>query len=394
MSVHSLRSGLLVSLLVVPQAFAGRSKMVELKNVPKTAKSVADNLAKEKKDPNRRSLAVALDEMLRAAPEVQDQAVYDQLAGLLLNDVFDRMGEPSDVFTTEYGPDKYGPRADIMIRESSKIRPGRVSKNFARNYIKKLQGKKIDPVYRGQMARFGMTVAENDAEFTKWTDTKGWGVVFHAGHLDPSGIARIGVTFVSPGTPEDPGGKFEQPSWIGFYSQQKPGVPFQALYVASATATDSREQLVNILPPKVEPTDPVRKLAVAVWMEMVRALPLREKFTDEEQEIFDVTLDELEVPVGLIEAYRDSDSAMVRAAATAKAVKMGGALNPNSVFLISRSLRHPAARARMEELLKKAPQGWAPPPLPQGFREEPLYVAPDAGTPKAADAGVRADGGK
>ena len=389
-------SALLLALLATA-ALAGRSKMIELKSMPKTAKTLADALYKEKKDANKKAvLSLALDELLRAQPEVQDPNVYDQLTHLLLNDVFDKMAEPTDAFSTEYGPDKFAPRADLLIRESAKIKPGRVGKSFRRQYMKKLQGKKIDRAYREQFQRPEIVTAGSDDEFQAWTDAKGWGIVMHAANLDTSaGVARIGCTFISPGTPENPGGRFERPSWVAFYWQAKPGVgPFSLLSIAPVTASDWREQPINLIPAKVEPNESARKLALAVWMEQVRALPVREKFTAHEQAIFDLQMDGEAPPQAWVEAYRDSDSAMVRAAATAKVVSMGGELNPNSTYLISRSLRSVAARNKMEELLKKAPAGWKPPPLPANFRDEvALAAAADAGT-KSPDAGVKADGGK
>jgi hypothetical protein len=73
-----------------------------------------------------------------------------------------------------------------------------------------------------------------------------------------------------------PGGRFERPSWIAFYKQPVPGRGFyQPLAIERVTATDWREQPLNLVPPKVEPNELAKKLYLAVWMEQVRALPSR-----------------------------------------------------------------------------------------------------------------------
>lgn len=393
----TLRLTSLFAVLLASVAFAGRGKILEVKTVPKSVKTVSEALPKEKKDVNRRSaMSLVLDDLLRAQPEVTEPALYDQLAGSLFSDVLDRMAEPGDAFSTDVGPDKYTPRADVFFRETVKVKPGRLTKDFFRKYTKKMQGKNIDRAYRNQPLTLSFNTAASDDEYAAWTESKGWGVVVHTAHVDTAaGVARIGCTFVSPG------GRFERPSWVAFYKQAKPGVgAFQLLAIEPVIATDWREQPINVVPPKVEPNELSRKLALHVWMEQVRGIPSRPAFLPQEEQLFNVQLegaDKIEAAqLPWLEQYRDSDSPMVRAAATLKAVSLGAEAKPDSVYIISRGLRHPVARARMEELLKKAPQGWTPPPLPPGFKDEAAaaMAAADAGT--KLDGGVKkgADGGK
>jgi hypothetical protein len=388
------RSALLLTALIAAPAFAGRSKMIELKNLPKTAAGVAAALEKEKKDLNRRSvLSLLLDDMVRKHPEVTDPELYDQLVGSLLNDVLDKMAEPTESFSTEYGPDKFHPRADIFFREEVKVKPGRVTKEFKRKLLKKPGGKNIDRGYRDQPLNVLFTAAASDEAFQQWTDSKSWGVVIHAAHVDPTtGIARIGCTFVTNGSKEAPGGHFERPSWIAFYKQPVPGHGFyQPLAIERVTAIDWREQPLNLVPPKVEPIDLAKRLYLEVWMEQVRALPNRAAFLPQEQELFELQLDgpyKIEAPqLAMLEPYRDSDSPMVRAAAELKIASLNGPWKPDSIWVIAKGVKHPVVKARLEEQLKKAPAGWSPPALPSAQKDEP-----DAG-PMKGDAGRPGDAG-
>jgi hypothetical protein len=344
----------------------GKGKILEFKGVPKTIPTIAEALPKEKKDATKRAaLALSMDQLLREKPEVTDGKLYDDLTGTLINDVLEKMCEPSEVFSTEHGPDHWNPRADVFFKDSVKIFPGRVSKEFRRKYTKKPMGKNIDRGYRGQPATVEFTSAASEDEFQAWTDTKGWGMVIHEAHVDTaSGVARIGLTWVSPGTKETPGGHFERPAWVAFYKQPKPGVGmFQLLAVESETATDWREQPVNLVPPKTEPNDLERKLRLAVWMEDVRALPVRPAFSGDEEKIFnldgegDEKLEAAQLP--MLEAYRDSSSPMVRAATELKIFSLGGTAKVDNIEAVLKTMKHGAVKPKLEQL--KA----APTPQPQ-----------------------------
>lgn len=393
------RLTLLLAVIATP-ALAGRSKMLEIKGAPKTPAAVAEAISKAGKDANRRTgLSLVLDELLRSKPELNDPALYDQLAGTLFNDVLDKMAEPTDAFSTDYGSDKFNPRADLFFRETVKVRPGRTTKEFRRRYTKKAQGKNIDRGYRNQPLTVDFATAASDDEFQQWTDVKSWGVVLHAAHVDTAGgIARIGCTFISNGSKDVPGGRFERPSWVAFYKQPKPGVgSFQLLAIEPVTATDWRLQPINLVPPKVEPNELAKKLYLAVWMEQVRALPARPAFGAQEEALFNLQYDTAEKfeasQVAWLDPYRDSDSPMVRAAAELKLAALGGPWRADSAYIISRGVKHPVVRARLEELLKKAPAGWTPPPLPPGFKDEAAAAA-DAGTKDAGVTAMKVDAGR
>ncbi|MBK7861200.1 MAG: hypothetical protein IPJ65_21840 [Archangiaceae bacterium] len=274
------------------------------------------------------------------------------------------------------------------MREEVKVKPGRVSKDFKRKFLKKPQGKNIDRSLRDQPVNVTFTAAATDDEYTQWTDSKSWGVVVHAAHVDPAtGIARIGCTFVSNGSKEAPGGHFERPSWVAFYKQPKPGHGFfQPLAIEQVTAADWREQPLNLVPAKAELTEQGRRLALAVWMEQVRALPSRKELLPQEQALFELQLEGAQQlgaeQIAWLEPYRDSDSPLVRAAAELKFAELGGAWRPDSVWVISRSVKHPAVKARLDALLKKAPAGWAPPTPPSALKDEA-----DAGAAVKGDAG-------
>jgi hypothetical protein len=397
-----MRVALLLA-LTSTAAFAGRSKMIEIKSVPKSIPALADALKKESKDVNRRAaMSLVLDDLLRAKPEVTDATVYDNIATAFINDVLDKMCEPTDAFSTEFGADKFNPRADLFFRQEVKLRPGRVTKDFRRRYTKKAQGANIDRGYRNQPLTVDFVAAVSDAEFEAWVETKSWGVVVHKAHVDPAtSVARIGLTFISNGTKDAPGGRFERPSWVGFYKQVKPGVgSYQPLSIERVTATDWREQPINVVPPKVEPNELSKKLYLDVWMEQVRAIPVRAAFRPQEEALFKLELespDKIEqAQIPWLEKYRDSDSPMVRAAAELKVAALGGEWKPDNVFIINRTMKHPVVKAKLEEQLKKAPEGWTPPNLPP-LPPEPA-AAPDAGKPAAVDAGkpaaVTADAGR
>jgi hypothetical protein len=341
----------------------GKGKYVDLRSVPKTVTTLSEALPREKKDPTKRAaIALTLDDMLRAKPEVTDPKLYDELAGALFNDVLDKMCEPSEVFSTDHDPEKWNPRADVFFRETVKVFPSRVSPELHRKYTKKPQGKNIDRGYRGQAATLEFQTAESIDAFHAWTDTKGWGVIIHEAHVD-TGVARIGLTWVSPGTPEKPGGHFEHPSWIAFYKQPKPGVgTFQLLAIEPETATDWRDQPLNLVPPKTEPNDLSRKLRLAVWMDNVRALPVRPAFMGDEEKVFNLDAeggeDRLEgAQLTLLDAYRgEASPAMVRAAAELKVAALGGNANPGNVQTLVKEIKHGAVKAKLEELAK-APAG-------------------------------------
>ena len=145
------------------------------------------------------------------------------------------------------------------------------------------------------------------------------------------------------------------------------------------TATDWREQPFNLMPPKGEPTELSRKLALHIWMEQVRALPNRPAFLPQEEALFNVTFEggewPAQAPPAWLEPYRDSDSKLVRAVAELKLAALGGQWKPDSVYLLSLGVKHPVVKAKLEELLKNAPKGWTPPPLPPGLKKD----EPDAG---------------
>ncbi len=402
-----LRSTFVLAAVFASTALAaGRSKMIvlETKTVPKNVKTLSEQLPKLKDPVKRSAMALVLDDLLMAQPEVMDPALYDQLAHNLFNDVTARMAEPTDVFSTSSSPDSFAPRVDFIFRETVKVKPGRVPKTFSRRYALKLQGKNIDRVYKNQPVKIDFVAAATDDEFNQWTDDKGWGVIVHAAHVDAqNGVARIGCTFVSPGTPEAPGGRFVRPSWVGFYKQGKPGLGgFYAMGLEPVTANDWREQPINLVPPKAEPNDLTRKLAMNVWMEQVAAIPPRLKFLPQEEALFELDVDgpnplDAAQPQ-FIEAHRDDESPMARAAVELKLAFSGGAWSPDSVFLLTKQVRHPVARARLEEQLKKAPAGWKAPPLPPSFEVVPVWKPPepkvDGGT-KLPDGGTRmTDGGR
>ncbi len=350
-------------LLLVLASFAalakGHGKMIDLRTVPKTIPNVSDALAKEKKDPNKRAAyALTLDDMLRSKPEA-DSRLYDELAGALINDVLDKMCEPTEVFATEVDPDKWNPRAEVFFKTDVRVYPGRVSGEFRRKYTKKPMGKNIDRGYRGQPATFDFQVAANEPEFTRWTDAKGWGVVIHEARFD-SGVARIGLTWVSGGTKDKPGGHVEHPAWVAFYKQPKPGVgSFQLLSIEPETAVDWREQPINMVPAKTEPNELERKLHLSVWMEDVRALPVRLAFLGDEEKIFNLDGegdDKLEAAqLSWLEPYREHTSPMVRAAAELKIARLGGQWKPDNIETVLKFITHAAVKAKLEEQKKQPP---------------------------------------
>jgi hypothetical protein len=128
-------------------------------------------------------------------------------------------------------------------------------------------------------------------------------------------------------------------------------------------------------------------------MEQVRAIPSRPAFLQQEEALFGLTFEGGEWPeeadVTWLTPYRDSDSKMVRAAAELKVGELGGDWRPDSAYLIAYTVKHPVVKAKLEELLKKAPKGWTPPPLPPGtVKDEPdAGTGADAGTRPATDAG-------
>ncbi|MBL8952196.1 MAG: hypothetical protein JNK82_15545 [Myxococcaceae bacterium] len=392
--------------VATPALAAGRAKMIvlETKTVPKNVKTLSEQLPKQKDAAKRSAMALVLDDLLRAMPEVTDPMLYDQLAHNLFTDITARMAEPTEVFSSSSAPDSFAPRLDFFFREQVKVKPGRVPKTFSRRYSVKLQGKNVDRVYKIQQTKIDFVAAATDDEFNAWTDAKGWGVVVHSAHVDTTtGVARIACTFVSNGSPEAPGGRFVRPSWVGFYKQGKPGLGgFYTMGLEQVTSNDWREQPINIVPPKAEPNDLTRKLAMAVWMEQVAGIAPRLKLLPQEEALFEL---DPEGPNALdaaqpafIEAYRDAESPMVRAAVELKLATNGGQWSPDAVFLLTKQVRHPVVRARLEEQLKKAPAGWKAPPLPPNFETVPVWSpppppAPDAGTKLPADARVR-DGGR
>jgi hypothetical protein len=354
-----VRPLLLAALLSLPAA-AGRPKIIEAKGMPKTIPALAAALAKEKKDGAKRaSYSLALDDLLRAKAEENDMRIVDELAYAIINDVLDRMCEPTDVFTTEPGPAKFNPRADVILREQVKVRPDRVSVKFHRRYQKKPQGKNIDRAHRNQPVTFDFAPAETEEEWVKYVDTQGWGVLIHAVHHDSaSGVARVGLTWVSPGTKEKPGGTFERPAWVGFYKRPGTGT-FALLGLEPELATDWREQPINVVPPKTEPSELTRKLSLAVWMEQVRATPNRPAFLNDEGKVFALDLegnDRLEAAQApWLEKYRDSDSPMVRAAVEIKLAELGAPWKKENVDALLKQVKHPVVKAKLEELAKAPP---------------------------------------
>jgi hypothetical protein len=362
----------LVTLTAASLAWSrGKGKLIDMRAVPKTVQSVSEALPRERRDATKRAaLSLTLDDLLHQKPEVTDPKIYDELTAMLINDVLDKMCEPSEVFSTEHGPEKWNPRADFFFRETVKLFPGRASKEFHRKYTKRPAGKNIDRGYRNQPLTLDFSTATTEDDFAQWTDTKGWGAVIHEVRLD-SGVARIGLTWVSPGTKEVPGAHFERPAWVAFYRQPKPGVgAFQLLAIEPETATDWREQPVNVVPPKTEPNDLERKLRLAVWMEDVRALPNRPAFRADEEHIFeldgegDEKLEAAQLP--MLEPYRDASSPMQRAAAELKIAALGGTAKLDNVQGALREVKHAAVKARLEELAKKLPPPDAEPAADAG----------------------------
>jgi hypothetical protein len=343
----------------------GKGKIIDFRTVPKTLQTVADALGKEKKDATKRAaLALTLDDMLRAKAEVSDGKLYDELAGDLLNDVLDRMCEAGEVYSTERGPDSWHPRVDFFFKDSVKIYPGRVAKDFRRKYVKKALGKHIDSGYRNTPLTLEFSSAANEDEFQAWTDEKGWGVIIHEAHAE-AGYARIGMSWVSPGTKEAPGSRVERPAWVAFYKQPKPGVgTYQLLAIESETAPDWRDQPLNLVPPKTEPNDLERKLRLNVRMEEVRALPARPAFKGDEEKIFDLDgdgADKLEAAqVSWLDPYRESPWPMVRAAAELKVVSLGGTAKADNLDAILRGVKHAVVKAKVEELKKGGAPAAAP----------------------------------
>jgi len=410
--VRHIRSTFALAAVLASSIVLARGKMItlETKSIPKNVKTLSESMPKQKDPAKRSAQALVLDDLLMAQPEVQDPALYDQLAHNLFNDVTQRMAEPTDVFSTNSAIDSYAPRVDFLFRETVKVRPGRVPKTFSRRYALKVQGKNIDRVYRNQPVKIDFVAAATDDEFYSWTDSRGWGVIVHSAHVDAqNGVARIACTFMAPGTAENPGGRFVRPSWVGFYKQGKPGLGgFYTMGLEQVTSNDWREQPINIVPPKTEGNDLTKKLAMHVWMEQVAAIPPRLKFLPQEEALFE--LDD-EGPnkfdaaqPQFIEQHRDDESPMARAAVELKLAEIGGNWQPDSVFLLTKQVRHPIVRERLEAQLKKAPATWKAPPLPPNFEVVPVWKPPepktdggtaDGGVKKAGtDGGVKSDGGR
>jgi hypothetical protein len=168
------------------------------------------------------------------------------------------------------------------------------------------------------------------------------------------------MSWVSPGTKEAPGSRVERPAWIAFYKQPKPGVgTFQLLAIESETAPDWRDQPLNVVPPKTEPSDLERKLRLNVRMEEVRALPARPAFKGDEEKLFNLDGDGAEkleaAQVSWLEPYRESPWPMVRAAAELKVVSLGGTAKADNLDAIVRGVKHAVVKAKVEELKKGAP---------------------------------------
>ncbi len=350
------RSLLLLVLLAAGTGWA-RGKIIDFKRLPQTDPGLVEFLGKSKDIPFRIAATLVLDTHLREkGKEIKEAPEFDPVLEQVLGKILENMVADTDIYTWE--PNNWGPRGDVVCKDKVLVFPGRVTPKFEKKYTVKVAGKRVDRGYVGQDCTLTAVAAKTEEEWHEWTSKKGWGLNPHAAFVGDN-VARVGVTFYSPGNASVATPKIERPVYVGFVSRAKDTEEWKVLSVEPPVEKDYRKQECNAFPPDTKPTDYEKKLRLANWMEAVRILnPLHENFLGSEGTVFQVagqgndTLDPAK-DKGLLDLYRKAESPLVRAAAELKVSRMGDAPD-TAVFadLIS-ALKHPAARNEMlRELVK------------------------------------------
>ncbi len=335
---------------------AGRSKLIEFRNLPKDAPGLVRLLKTSKDQPFRTVASLSLDTLLRErGHELLESAEVDQLLGEALTGLFNNMVADTDIFT--WDRENYGPRGDIVCKEKALVYPGRVSLSFERKYTVKVQGKRVDRGYWGQECTLTVTTAKTEDEWHQWTASKGWGINPHAVFVNDN-VARLALTLYSPGTSQTPTPRPERPIYVGFGVREKEDSDWKLLAVESPTSIDYRKQESNIFPPDQKPGEAEKKARVAFWMESVRVLnPVRENFVGTELTLFNMPSSGPDAVDNkdkwMLEPYRKADSPLVRAAVELKLSRMGTGTTPAVLGELATQVRHPAIRNELiRELLR------------------------------------------
>ena len=355
----SARYATLVLLVAAASTSWARGKIIDFKRLPQTDPGLVEFLAKSKDQPFRIAASIVLDTHLREkGREVKEAPEVDQVLDAVLGKLFENMVADTDIYT--WDKDNYGPRGDVVCKNKVLVYPGRVSPTFEKQYALKVNGKRIDRGYVGQDCTLTASAAQSEEEWHQWTATKGWGLNPHAVFIGDN-VARIGVTFYSPGTAAVPTPRVERPVYIGFVSRAKDTEPWKVLSVEPPVAIDYRKQESNVFPvDSSKPTEYEKKLRLANWMEAVRILnPIHENFLGQEGTFFQMAGQGNDVldpykDKGLIELYRKAESPLVRAAAELKLSKMGDPPDTTAFADLIGALKHPAARTEVIRGLVKA----------------------------------------
>jgi hypothetical protein len=342
-----MRRSLLLVGLVIASASWARPKNIDLKILPQSTAGLVSLLRTSRDQSYRTMAAMALDSQLRErGHELNAPPESEQLLDLVLGQLFRNMVADTEIYT--WDKDIFGPRGDVVCKDKVLVFPGRVTAGFERKYTVKVQGRRIDRGFLDQVCTVVVAAAKTEDEWHQWTSQKGWGINPHPVFVSDN-AARIGLTLYSPGTPAVPSAKMERPFYVGFGWRPKDDDDWKLLSVEPPIALDYRKQECNIYPPDTRPAEAEKKLRLAIWMEGVRVLnPLHEVFLGTEASQFLMntsgadSLDSKEK--WMLEPYRKSDSALVRAAAELKLSRLGTATSATSLADLIVATKHPAAR--------------------------------------------------
>ncbi len=328
-----VRRLLLASLVCAAAAEARpKSKLVEIRTLPSTVKGLAATLKTEKPGDFREALLWSLETKLREkGTELTEPDAIDAMTEALLGRIFEEMAAANDVWTWE-GQD--GPRGDVLIRGTVKLKPGRTSSGFDKKFTVSPKGKRIDRGYLNTPCTVQVVTAAGEAEWFEWVGSKGWGAALHAVQVTDD-VARVGLQLLSPGKADAPAPRHERPVWVAYFRRERPDAPWELFLFEPYTSKEQRTQESNLLPadPRAKLTDAQKKLVLALRMEDVRLLDASKAALSAKDYAWFTLHGLTEAPVdaktvGWLDAYRTSDHPLVRAAAVLKAASLGGPVDP------------------------------------------------------------------
>ncbi|MBL9038132.1 MAG: hypothetical protein JNG84_06430 [Archangium sp.] len=339
-----LLTAFILSCVALPASARPTPTFIEIKTMPSTVGGIGAMLEREKAGPFRQKLLVALEQKLReGGTELTNPDDLDAMTETLLGKIIEDMAAPTDIWVWETNA---APKGDLLVHGPLKLMPGRNSSGFTKKYTVVALGKRIDRGYLNETCNVEVGVAKSVPEWHAWVETKGWGASLHP-VLATDGVARVALQLLSPGKSDRPGPRHERPVWLAFFRQVDAGGPWELLSLEPLTAKEQRHQETNFFAEnqKGEPlTDVQKQLVLSLRMEDVRLINPERQTLSQHEDNWLLLRGPTESPVTRktvkwLDAYRASESPMVRAVAVLRSAELGGAVTPEELFDVMASVR-------------------------------------------------------